>query len=73
VLAYAKLRQAFLEGAPLPESPETPAIAAPPHEARPRPIITSGRQALASPEPPPSAPPVDSYAGPAEIDDDIPF
>ena len=33
-----------------------------------RPIITSGRQALASPEPPPSAPPVEVYDGP-EIDD----
>jgi hypothetical protein len=38
---------------------------------RPRPIITSGRQALANPQPTP--PPIDSYAGPAEIDDDIPF
>jgi hypothetical protein len=38
-----------------------------------RPIITSGRQALASPEPPPSAPPVEVYDGP-EIDDlAIPF
>ena len=33
-----------------------------------RPIITSDRQALASPEPPPSAPPVEVYDGP-EIDD----
>jgi hypothetical protein len=38
-----------------------------------RPIITSGRQALASPEPPPSAPPVEVYDG-SEIDDlAIPF
>jgi hypothetical protein len=35
-----------------------------------RPIITSGRQALAGPEPPPSAPPVEVYDGP---DDDIRF
>jgi hypothetical protein len=69
VLACAKLRQAFLEGAPLPEAAEPPAIAAP---AQARPVITSGRPALVSPEPPP-APPGENYAGPAEIDDDIPF
>jgi hypothetical protein len=40
--------------------------------ARPRPVITSGRQALGNPEPPP-APPPSEYAGPSEIDDDIPF
>jgi hypothetical protein len=68
VLACAKLRQAFLEGAPLPEAAE-PTITAP---AQPRPVITSGRQALASPEPPP-APAVENYAGPAELDEDIPF
>lgn len=72
VIACAQLRQAFLEGAPLPETPETPALTAPPREAGPRPIITSGRQALANPEPPPSPPPAE-YAGPAELDDDIPF
>jgi hypothetical protein len=60
VIACAQLRQAFKEGAPLPELPEPPAIAAP---ARPRPTITSGRQ-----EPPPP-----EYDGPGEIDDDIPF
>jgi len=38
-----------------------------------RPIITSGRQALASPEPPPSAPPVEVYDGPEIDDDSIPF
>jgi hypothetical protein len=37
-----------------------------------RPIITSGRQALASPEPPPSATPVEVYDGPDAIDDSIP-
>jgi hypothetical protein len=34
------------------------------------PIITSSRQALASPDPPPSAPPIETYDGP---DDDIQF
>jgi hypothetical protein len=66
VLALAALRHAFKEGAPLPEAPEPPVITAP------RPVITSGRQALANPEPPP-APPPSEYAGPSEIDDDIPF
>ena len=70
VIACAQLRQAFKEGAPLPEAPEPPAQAAP---ARPRPVITSGRQALTSPEPPPSAPPIESYGGPGAIDGDIPF
>ena len=72
VIVLAQLRQAFKEGAPLPELPETPALAAPPRKAGPKPVITSGRQALANPEPPP-APPPSEYAGPSEIDDDIPF
>ena len=38
-----------------------------------RPIITSGRQALASPEPPPSAPHVEVYDGPEIDDNSIPF
>jgi hypothetical protein len=67
VLALAKLRQAFLEGAPLPESPEPPAIAAP---TRPRPIITSGRAALANSEPP-SAPPPAEYDGPDDAIDEV--
>jgi len=67
------LRQAFLKGAPLPEPPEQPAIAASPPE-RPRPIITSGGAALAGPEPPPSAPPPTSYDGPDDgPNDDIDF
>jgi hypothetical protein len=70
VLACAKLRQAFLEGAPLPETPEPPALAAPPQT--PQPIITSG-PALAEPSSPPPSPPPAEYAGPGEIDDDIPF
>jgi hypothetical protein len=74
VVVCAQLRQAFKEGAPLPEPPEPPAIAAPPHEARPRPTIASGRQTLASPEPPPSAPPpTESYDGPGELDEPINF
>jgi hypothetical protein len=73
VLACAALRQAFLKGAPLPEPPEQPAIAASPPE-RPRPIITSGGAALAGPEPPPSAPPPTSYDGPDDgPNDDIDF
>ena len=72
VIACAELRRAFKEGAPLPEMPETPALVAPARAPGPRPVITSGRQALASPEPPP-APPPSEYAGPSEIDDDIPF
>jgi hypothetical protein len=71
VIACAQLRQAFKEGAPLPETPEPQAIAAPARQAGPRPVITSGRQALANPEPQP--PPPSEYAGPSEIDDDIPF
>jgi hypothetical protein len=66
VLTCAGLRQAFLEGAPLPESPEPPAIAAQPQT--PRQVITSGRPALVNPSPPPA-----EYARPGEIDDDIPF
>jgi hypothetical protein len=74
VLKAAELRQAFLNGAPLPESPNRPAITAPQLEARqpetrPRAVFTSGHQAPVRPEPPPPA----AYAGPAEIDDDIPF
>jgi hypothetical protein len=62
VIVLAQLRQAFKEGAPLPELPEPPALAGP------KPIITSGPQALANPAPPPA-----EYSGPSEIDDDIPF
>ena len=69
VIACAQLRQAFKEGAPLPELPETPALAAPSRGSRP--VITSGRQALANPEPPTAA--AAEYAGPDEIDDYIPF
>jgi hypothetical protein len=39
---------------------------------RPRTVFTSGRQALASPEPPPSGPPIEVYDGPDAIDDSIP-
>jgi len=67
VVALATLRHAFKEGAPLPELPEPPVIVEPARQAGPRPVITSGRQ-----EPPP-APPPSEYAGPSEIDDDIPF
>jgi hypothetical protein len=69
VIACAQLRQAFKEGAPLPELPEPPALAAPPGRAGPKPVITSGRQAIAHQEPPP----IESYGGPGAIDDDIPF
>jgi hypothetical protein len=74
VLACATLRQAFLEGAPLPELPETAAIAASPSNERPKMIVTSGRQALANPESPPTAPPPSNYDGPDdELSDPIPF
>jgi hypothetical protein len=69
VITLAKLRQAFLSGEPLPETLATSALAAPSNE-RPRITITSGRPA--SHEPPPAPPPAE-YAGPSEIDDDIPF
>jgi hypothetical protein len=65
VIVLAQLRQAFKEGAPLPETPEPPAIAAPP---RPRQTITSGRQAIARQEPPPA-----EYDGPDDPSDPIPF
>ena len=70
VIACAQLRQAFKEGAPLPELPEPPAIAAPQPDARPRPIITSGRAALANPQPTP--PPIETYDGP-ETGEEINF
>lgn len=69
VFTLAKLRQAFLEGAPLPEAAAAPAIAAPASQAPPRqirPVITSGRANVEAP------PPVE-YAGPSEMDNDIPF
>jgi hypothetical protein len=72
VIVLAQLRQAFKEGAPLPESPETRVLAAPPREAGPKPIITSDRPALASPEPSPP-PPIESYDGPDASSEEINF
>jgi hypothetical protein len=69
VIVLAQLRQAFKEGAPLPELPETPVLTAPPRAPGPKPVITSGRQALASPEPPQ----IESYDGPDDPSDPIPF